>query len=49
VQAIQGLSDQDARRYVQGYYPNENLYGLGPGVRLLRVVAAIGVHHTVLQ
>jgi hypothetical protein len=48
MQAIKELNDQYARRYVQAYYPNENLHGLGPPARLLRIVAAIGVHHNIL-
>jgi hypothetical protein len=48
-QAIKGLNDQYARRYVQGYYPNENLLGLGPSARLLRIVAAIGAHQDILR
>ena len=32
-----------------GYYPNENLHWFGPPARLLRIVAAIGVHHDILD
>lgn len=48
MEAIRGLNDQFARRYVQAYYPTENFQGLGPPARLLRIVAAIGVHRTIL-
>jgi hypothetical protein len=52
VQAIKELDDQYARLYVQAYYPNENLEGLGPQARLRRIIAAIevhDVHHNILE